>query len=121
VTTATDACTLIVQRMRSSGDIGESDEYENVRVADSLDAIRGIEGAGTASRTKNDSKGACRGCVYGSFFATDACTLIVQRMRSSGDIGESDEYENVRVARLPGHSEPNPEGKGWRNAPSTPP
>ncbi|GAA5963505.1 hypothetical protein JCM8115_003390 [Rhodotorula mucilaginosa] len=27
------------------------------------------------------------------------------RMRSSGDIGESDEYENVRVARLPGQAE----------------
>ena len=37
--------------------------------------------------------------------ATDACMLIVQRMRSSGDIGESDEYENVRVARLPGQAE----------------
>ena len=37
--------------------------------------------------------------------ATDACTLIVQRMRSSGDIGESDEYENVRVARVPGQAE----------------
>lgn len=26
-------------------------------------------------------------------------------MRSSGDIGESDDFENVRVARLPGQAE----------------
>lgn len=31
--------------------------------------------------------------------------VSTQRMRSSGDIGESDEYENVRVARLPGQAE----------------
>lgn len=31
--------------------------------------------------------------------------LATQRMRATGDIGESDDYENVRVGRLPGQAE----------------
>jgi len=31
--------------------------------------------------------------------------LPTQRMRATGDIGESDDYENVRVGRLPGQAE----------------
>lgn len=44
-----------------------------------------------------------------SLFIARGCDLTrsahAQRMRATGDIGESDDYENVRVGRLPGQAE----------------